>query len=88
MSDHPMAGIRVVSLAVNLPGPLTAARFVELGAYGAVFLVLQWFSIENEFDDSPQTRTFRDADDEIPRSLGVPTEARIEDPDQMRLANA
>jgi crotonobetainyl-CoA:carnitine CoA-transferase CaiB-like acyl-CoA transferase len=28
-----MAGIRVVSLAVNLPGPLTAARYVELGAH-------------------------------------------------------
>jgi alpha-methylacyl-CoA racemase len=28
----PMQGIRVVSLAVNLPGPLTAARYVELGA--------------------------------------------------------
>jgi alpha-methylacyl-CoA racemase len=33
MSEHPMAGIRVVSLAVNLPGPLTAARYVELGAH-------------------------------------------------------
>lgn len=33
MSNHPMAGIRVVSLAVNLPGPLTAARYVELGAH-------------------------------------------------------
>ncbi len=33
MSDRPMAGIRVVSLAVNLPGPLTAARYVELGAH-------------------------------------------------------
>jgi crotonobetainyl-CoA:carnitine CoA-transferase CaiB-like acyl-CoA transferase len=30
-----MAGIRVVSLAVNLPGPLTAARYVELGAHVA-----------------------------------------------------
>jgi crotonobetainyl-CoA:carnitine CoA-transferase CaiB-like acyl-CoA transferase len=28
----PMAGVRVVSLAVNLPGPLTAARYVEMGA--------------------------------------------------------
>lgn len=28
----PMAGIRVVSLAVNLPGPLSAARFTALGA--------------------------------------------------------
>src|SRR5512132_4159071 len=33
MSDRPMAGMRVVSLAVNLPGPLTAARYVELGAH-------------------------------------------------------
>ena len=33
MSDQPMAGVRVVSLAVNLPGPLTAARYVELGAH-------------------------------------------------------
>lgn len=32
MSDLPLAGIRVVSLAVNLPGPLTAARYTELGA--------------------------------------------------------
>ncbi len=28
-----MVGVRVVSLAVNLPGPLTAARYVELGAH-------------------------------------------------------
>ncbi len=28
-----MTGVRVVSLAVNLPGPLTAARYVELGAH-------------------------------------------------------
>lgn len=33
MSERPMTGIRVVSLAVNLPGPLTAARYIELGAY-------------------------------------------------------
>jgi alpha-methylacyl-CoA racemase len=29
---HPLHGIGVVSLAVNLPGPLAAARLVELGA--------------------------------------------------------
>lgn len=29
---RPLAGIAVVSLAVNLPGPLAAARLVELGA--------------------------------------------------------
>jgi crotonobetainyl-CoA:carnitine CoA-transferase CaiB-like acyl-CoA transferase len=28
-----MQGLRVVSMAVNLPGPLTAARYVELGAH-------------------------------------------------------
>src|SRR5512139_3845136 len=33
MSERPMVGVRVVSLAVNLPGPLTAARYVELGAH-------------------------------------------------------
>jgi crotonobetainyl-CoA:carnitine CoA-transferase CaiB-like acyl-CoA transferase len=27
-----MQGVKVVSLAVNLPGPLTAARYVEMGA--------------------------------------------------------
>jgi crotonobetainyl-CoA:carnitine CoA-transferase CaiB-like acyl-CoA transferase len=32
MALLPMQGMRVVSLAVNLPGPLTAARYVELGA--------------------------------------------------------
>lgn len=32
MSLFPMEGINVVSLAVNLPGPLTAARYVEMGA--------------------------------------------------------
>lgn len=32
MSLQPMQGINVISLAVNLPGPLTAARYVELGA--------------------------------------------------------
>lgn len=32
MNDKPMAGLRVVSMAVNLPGPLTAARYTELGA--------------------------------------------------------
>ncbi len=46
-----MAGIRVVSLAVNLPGPLTAARFVELGAYVTKIVPpggdpLQWVSPE------------------------------------------
>lgn len=29
---HPLTGIEVVSLAVNLPGPLAAARLAELGA--------------------------------------------------------
>lgn len=28
----PLAGVRVVSLAINLPGPLAAARLAELGA--------------------------------------------------------
>jgi alpha-methylacyl-CoA racemase len=51
MSDHPMKGIRVVSLAVNLPGPLTAARFVELGAHVSKIVPpggdpLQWVSPE------------------------------------------
>ena len=33
MTDpHPLAGVRVVSVAVNLPGPAAAARLVELGA--------------------------------------------------------
>ena len=33
MQDRPpLAGVRVVSLAVNLPGPLAAARLRELGA--------------------------------------------------------
>lgn len=32
MTFRPLDGIRVISLAVNLPGPLTAARFTELGA--------------------------------------------------------
>lgn len=32
MAFLPLAGIRVISLAVNLPGPLTAARYVDLGA--------------------------------------------------------
>ncbi len=32
MSFAPLRDIRVVSLAVNLPGPLTAARYTELGA--------------------------------------------------------
>lgn len=32
MAFQPLRGIRVVSLAVNLPGPLTAARYTELGA--------------------------------------------------------
>lgn len=31
-TDAPMRGIRVVSLAVNLPGPATAARLLALGA--------------------------------------------------------
>ncbi|MFI9508062.1 CoA transferase [Nocardia sp. NPDC052566] len=30
---HPLAGVEVVSLAVNLPGPLAAARLAELGAH-------------------------------------------------------
>ncbi len=33
MSLLPLHDIRVVSLAINLPGPLTAARFTELGAH-------------------------------------------------------
>lgn len=32
MTLQPLAGLRAVSLAVNLPGPLTAARYIELGA--------------------------------------------------------
>lgn len=32
MAFLPLQGIQVVSLAVNLPGPLTAARYTELGA--------------------------------------------------------
>ena len=32
MDERPLRGIRVVSLAVNLPGPLTAARYTALGA--------------------------------------------------------
>ncbi|MGQ9489693.1 MAG: CoA transferase [Anaerolineae bacterium] len=32
MIFRPPQGIRVVSLAINLPGPLTAARYTELGA--------------------------------------------------------
>jgi crotonobetainyl-CoA:carnitine CoA-transferase CaiB-like acyl-CoA transferase len=32
MNERPLLGIRVVSLAVNLPGPLTAARYTALGA--------------------------------------------------------
>lgn len=32
MIFRPLQGIRVVSLAINLPGPLTAARYTELGA--------------------------------------------------------
>jgi alpha-methylacyl-CoA racemase len=32
MNLKPMAGLRVVSMAVNLPGPLTAARYIDLGA--------------------------------------------------------
>jgi crotonobetainyl-CoA:carnitine CoA-transferase CaiB-like acyl-CoA transferase len=32
MNERPLRGIRVVSLAVNLPGPLTAARYTALGA--------------------------------------------------------
>lgn len=32
MAFQPLRGIRVVSMAVNLPGPLTAARYTELGA--------------------------------------------------------
>lgn len=33
MAFLPLRGIRVISLAVNLPGPLTAARYTELGAH-------------------------------------------------------
>lgn len=49
MSDRPMTGIRIVSLAVNLPGPLTAARYVELGAHVTKIVPpggdpLQWVS--------------------------------------------
>jgi crotonobetainyl-CoA:carnitine CoA-transferase CaiB-like acyl-CoA transferase len=32
MGPEPLHGIRVISLAVNLPGPLTAARYTALGA--------------------------------------------------------
>ena len=32
MDPQPLQGQRVVSLAVNLPGPLTAARYTALGA--------------------------------------------------------
>lgn len=32
MARLPMMGVNVVSLAVNLPGPLTAAHYVEMGA--------------------------------------------------------
>lgn len=32
MSNPPLAGIVIVSVAINLPGPLAAARLVELGA--------------------------------------------------------
>ncbi|MEO8851804.1 MAG: CoA transferase [Allobranchiibius sp.] len=32
MSELPLAGVRVLSLAVNLPGPAAAARLQELGA--------------------------------------------------------
>ncbi|MGE5603207.1 MAG: CoA transferase [Nitrososphaerales archaeon] len=51
MSELPMEGIRVVSLAVNLPGPLTAARYVELGAHVTKIVPpggdpLQWVSPE------------------------------------------
>lgn len=31
--DLPLAGIRVISLAVNLPGPLAAARLTSMGAW-------------------------------------------------------
>ena len=30
--DRPLAGVRIVSLAVNLPGPLAASRLVSMGA--------------------------------------------------------
>ena len=30
--SHPLAGTTIVSLAINLPGPLTASRLLELGA--------------------------------------------------------
>jgi crotonobetainyl-CoA:carnitine CoA-transferase CaiB-like acyl-CoA transferase len=51
MTERPMAGVRVVSLAVNLPGPLTAARYVELGAHVTKVVPpggdpLQWVSPE------------------------------------------
>ena len=32
MDAQPLLGQRVISLAVNLPGPLTAARYTALGA--------------------------------------------------------
>ena len=32
VGERPLAGIRVVSVAVNLPGPLAAARLAEFGA--------------------------------------------------------
>jgi alpha-methylacyl-CoA racemase len=32
MDERPLQGIRIVSMAVNLPGPLTAARYTALGA--------------------------------------------------------
>lgn len=33
MQHQPLDGYHVVSLAINLPGPLTASKLVELGAY-------------------------------------------------------
>lgn len=33
MSDTPLAGVRVVSLAINLPGPAAVSRLCSLGAY-------------------------------------------------------
>ena len=32
MSAAPLAGVRVVTIALNLPGPVAAARLQELGA--------------------------------------------------------
>jgi crotonobetainyl-CoA:carnitine CoA-transferase CaiB-like acyl-CoA transferase len=34
MTQHPLKGTRLVTLALNVPGPVAAARLVELGAEG------------------------------------------------------